>query len=83
MNDNKITSFAVKFHYIYWPVQSSHQMCIGEPTNTHVVARDSNISHHLNPSIYSLTIIIVIIKYTLNMIVLHEWSQIWCLALPN
>ena len=46
-----------------------------------LVAKDSNILHKLNFSIYSPTIFLAIIWYTPSMIVPHKWTQIWCLAL--
>ena len=42
---------------------------------TLVVAKDSNILHNLNLSIYSPMVVVVIISFTPNMIISHKWTQ--------
>ena len=51
--------------------------------STLVVAKDSNILHYLNLSMFLPKNVLAIVWYTPNMIVPHNWTQIWQLALPN
>ena len=49
---------------------------VSQPT-TLVVAKDSNISHNLNLTMFLPMIILAIIWYTPNMIVLYKCTQNW------
>ena len=72
----------VKLRYIE-PCNFLTKPALASQQSTLVVAKDPNISHYLNLSIYLPTIILAIIEYKPNATVPHKWTKICWLASPN
>ena len=69
----------IKLRYIEPCNFLAKHILVSQPS-TLVVAKDPNISHYLNLSIYLPTIILSIIWYTPNMTAPHKWTKICWLA---